>query len=525
MAGSDPSPSTKVDVPIGRTQVDGRSDKSPTIDYIERAHHEPAVPPERVIGGYELLEEIGRGGMGIVYKARQIELDRTVALKMILGGALSSPEELQRFRIEAEAAGRLQHPNIVQIYEINEVEGRCYYSMEYVPGPGLAEQLANGPMPCKEAARLLATLARAVQHAHQNDILHRDLKPSNILLSPLPAEGEGSGVRGLGVPKITDFGLAKRLHADSIKTRTGAVMGTPSYMPPEQAAGRVHDLGPRSDIYSLGAILYEMLTGRPPFEAESAMDTLRQVVERQPAPPRLLNAKIDRDLETICLKCLEKAPQDRYDSAQALADDLDRYLRGDSINARSFNVLDRLGRTLERDQYLSEFQAWGTMLLVFAVIVLAEHVLVFALTRSGHPRGWVMLARFTQFALMGLIFWRQRRHCLLPTTVAERQLYAIWIGYMLASMMVGTVHHLLAWQGKWGDEFAVYPIWSALTGLAFFAMGSNYWGWFYALGLAFFALAAALTFQLESAVLLYGFCWTAALAIIGCYLRRLGKSK
>jgi hypothetical protein len=293
-------------------------------------------------------------------------------------------------------------------------------------------------------------------------------------------------------------------------------------MPPEQAAGRTHELSPRSDIYSLGAILYEMLTGRPPFEAESAMDTLRQVIERQPAPPRLLNAKIDRDLETICLKCLEKVPQDRYESAQALADDLDRYLRGDSINARSFNVLDRLGRTLERDQYLSEFQAWGTMLLVFAVIVLAEHILVFALTRSGHPRGWVLLARFSQFALMGLIFWRQRRCCLLPTTVAERQLYAIWIGYMLACIMVGVVHHLLAWQGKWGDEFVVYPIWSALTGLAFFAMGSNYWGWFYALGLAFFALAAALTFQLESAVLLYGFAWTASLCVIGLYLRSLG---
>jgi serine/threonine-protein kinase len=241
---------------------------------------------------------------------------------MIRSGTIAGAEDLCRFRTEAEATASLNHPNIVRIYEVGEVDSCPYLAMEYLEGPSLAQRLAEGPLPSKTAARYLATLARAIQHAHEQNVLHRDLKPSNVLL-----DGEDR-------PHITDFGLAKRLNAEGGQTRTGAVLGTPGYMAPEQASGR-KELTPAVDVYGLGAVLYELLTSRPPFRAETPLDTVLQVLERDPAPPRLLNANIDRDLETICLKCLAKEPQQRYGSARALAEDLERYLVGEPIRARS----------------------------------------------------------------------------------------------------------------------------------------------------------------------------------------------
>ncbi|MBL8793305.1 MAG: serine/threonine protein kinase [Planctomycetia bacterium] len=510
---SGPQPTTARDLP--GPPVGAEAPGAKTVPHIVQPTMPQCGPVERAFGGYELIAELGRGGMGVVYKARQVELNRTVAVKMILSGTMSSPAEVERFRIEAEAMARLQHANIVQVFEVGEVDGRAYYSMEYIDGPSLAHKVTDGPLPGREAARCLAIIARALHHAHRNGILHRDLKPSNILLDRE------------GMPHITDFGLAKKLDTDSGQTRTGTVMGTPSYMPPEQAAGRVRDLGPRSDVYSLGAVLYESLTGRPPFRAETALDTLLQVLERQAAPPRLLNAKVDRDLETICMKCLEKNPGDRYESAEALAADLERYLRGESIAARTFNVLDRIGRTLERDHYLGEFHAWGTMLLIFAAIVFVEHLIVFTLTIGGppYPKGWIMLARFAQFSSMGIVFWRHRQHTLLPTSLAERQLWSIWIGYLGACMVVGAVQWALIHSGHIKDELLAYPFWSALTGLAFFAMGSSYWGRCYTLGLGFFLLALAMPFKLEWVVLEYGLMWTLSLALIGLHLWRLSDQR
>jgi hypothetical protein len=290
------------------------------------------VPPSDFaasIPGYEILGELGRGGMGVVYQARQVKADRLVALKMILAGAHASEQDLNRFRIEAQAVARLQHPNIVQVHEVGDDHGLPYFSLEFCAGGSLEKKLAGTPLPPQDAARLIETLARAVQAAHDKGIVHRDLKPANVLLTED------------GTPKITDFGLAKKLDAAG-PTASNAIMGTPSYMAPEQAGGRGKEVAPAADVYALGAILYECLTGRPPFRAATPLDTLMQVVSDDPVPPGQLNARVPRDLETICLKCLEKQPARRYPSARELGDDLQRSLKGEPIRARAVGVVERL---------------------------------------------------------------------------------------------------------------------------------------------------------------------------------------
>lgn len=281
------------------------------------------------VPGYELLGELGRGGMGVVYQARDQKLKRTVALKMILSGAHASDEDMERFQMEAEAVARLQHPNIVQIFEVGEHQGNPYISLEYQQGGGLDQKIAGKPQNIEESAKLIETLSRAMEVAHQQGIIHRDLKPANILLS---SEGE---------PKITDFGLAKRMDDDSNQTKTGAVMGTPSYMPPEQASSSIETLGPAADTYALGAILYHLLTGRPPFQSETQLDTLMQVISDEPVPPSRLNSNVPADLETICLKCLQKDIKRRYTTAAALAEDLRRFQTGEPIAARPVSALER----------------------------------------------------------------------------------------------------------------------------------------------------------------------------------------
>jgi serine/threonine-protein kinase len=288
------------------------------------------------IPGYEIEAVLGRGGMGIVFRARQLRLNRLVALKMLLGGEYAQPQELARFLREAKSVASLRHTNLVQVHDVGDHEGRPYFTMEYVEGGSLAQKLSGAPQPPHQAAALVATLADAVEVAHQGGIVHRDLKPANILLT------------ADGTPKIADFGLARHFRTGSALTRTGDRVGTPSYMAPEQAMGKGRTIGPAVDIYSLGVLLYELLTGRPPFQGETPTETELQVIYQEPVPPSRLNAKVPRDLETICLKCLHKEPRRRYATAAALADDLQRFQQGESIVARPVGPLERLGKWIRR---------------------------------------------------------------------------------------------------------------------------------------------------------------------------------
>ncbi|MHC1768173.1 MAG: WD40 repeat domain-containing serine/threonine protein kinase [Verrucomicrobiia bacterium] len=295
----------------------------------------------RYFGDYELLGEIGRGGMGVVYRARQLSLNRLVAVKMLLHSRFSDEVFVKRFHTEAEAAAHLDHPQIVPIYEVGEHEGQHYFSMKLIEGRGLDQELTGSPLPPKRAARLVATMARAVHYAHQRGVLHRDLKPHNILLD---AQGE---------PHLTDFGLAKLLEQDTGLTVSEAVMGSPAYMAPEQAAGKTKHLTTAADVYSLGAVLYALATGKPPFVGRTSLETMRQVVEREPVRPQVLNPALDRDLETICLKSLAKEPDRRYGSAGALAEDLERWLRNEPITARRVSGPDRMWLWCRRNPRLA----------------------------------------------------------------------------------------------------------------------------------------------------------------------------
>jgi len=281
----------------------------------------PFLPRLRYFGDYELLEEIARGGMGVVYRARQVSLDRVVALKMMRPGLLSTEQEIQRFLTEARTAASLKHPNIVAIHEAGELDGLHYFSMDFVEGPNLAEIVREGPLSPVEAARYVKTLAETVQYAHTKGVLHRDLKPSNVVMD------------ASGRPCITDFGVARRLDGDATLSGTGAVIGTPAYMPPEQASGQMDRISAASDVYSLGAILYELLTGHPPFRAGNQLEIVRQVLETEAPRPSLVNPAVDPAIEAICLRCLAKEPSDRFASAAELAGDLGRYLGGEPVHA------------------------------------------------------------------------------------------------------------------------------------------------------------------------------------------------
>ena len=307
--------------------------------------------------GYEILSELGRGGMGVVYKARQIKLNREVALKMILAGGHAGEQELARFQIEAQAVARLQHPGIVQIHQVGEHDGRPFFSLEFVAGGSLADKLKGTPWLFSRSTEVVEHLARALQHAHEHGVIHRDMKPANVLMA------------ADGTPKVTDFGLAKQLDAEHDLSCTGAIMGTPYYMAPEQAEGRVRSVGVAADVYALGVILYELLTGQPPFRGQTITDTLEMVRTQDPVPPSRLQPKTPRDLETICLKCLHKEPSRRYESAAALADDLHRYREGAPILARPVGNLERAAKWARRRPAIAGLLAAVAGLLVALVCV------------------------------------------------------------------------------------------------------------------------------------------------------------
>ena len=472
------------------------------------------------IPGYQILEEIGRGGMGVVYKARHLVLNRTVALKMILSGEHAGETNIVRFLAEAEAVAALQHPNIVLVYDYGEHNKLPFMALEFVDSGNLGDRLREGPLPMELAATLIERLADGMHAAHQAGIVHRDLKPDNVLLS------------SDGVPKVTDFGLAKKVENASGLTQTGAIMGTPSYMAPEQASGEGKRVGPTADVYALGAVLYCCLTGRPPFQASTAVDTVLQVVSEQPVPPKLLNPQVDANLQTICLKCLDKDPQNRYASAEELAEDLRRYRSGEMISARSFNMVNWLGQTLGSTQLDENLRKWSLVVYWLAAIVFLGHALIFVCAWAGASASVLFALRLGEFAALGVLFWYNRSDQLLPRTSSERELWAIWLGYLLASVTVTVVCRLLIESRliepgltkvvNWAD-LLVYPPLSILSGLAFFVMGNNYWGRCYLYGIGFFVGAVLNVLALQWAPLLFAFLWVIALTNLAGHMRALSR--
>jgi len=379
------------------------------------------VLPAR-FGDYELREELGRGGMGVVYRAAQASLGREVAVKMILRGQLASKGDRERFEAEAQAAARLDHPGIVPVYEVGEVGGRPYFSMKHVRGTTLAQRLADGPLPPREAAQLLASVARAIHFAHMRGVLHRDLKPSNILLDEH------------GEPHVTDFGLAKQLTDAHTLTKTGAVLGTPAYMAPEQASGNRGQIGPASDVYSLGVILYHMLTGRPPFQAASPGEMVLLVLEQDPVPPRMLNPKADRDLEMICLRCLQKPIDLRYASAAALADDLEAYLNDESISARSGRFAQVLAGLMRETHHAAVLENWGLLWMWHSLVLVIACFATNLLQLWGYnDRLYYFLLWTAGLGAWAAIFWALRRR-MGPVTFVERQIAHAWAAGVCASI-------------------------------------------------------------------------------------------
>ena len=396
-----------------------RSASFSTSDEIRR----PASPglesfePERQgLERLELLEELGRGGMGVVHRARDIYLLRVVAVKRLLHGGSARAEDVARFHAEAASAARLGHPNIVAVFDFGSFEGQPYLVMPYVEGTTLARRLLDGPLPPMEAAGLLAPIASAVEHAHRAGVLHRDLKPSNILI-----DREGR-------PFVVDFGLAKRidLGPDAALTETGAILGTPSYMAPEQASSGRGEVGPSSDVYGLGAILYQMLTGRPPFQGSSPLETILLVLDQEPVPPRVLNPKADPDLEMVALKCLQKRPDLRYPSAAALGEDLDAYLAGRPVSARSTSFRALAGRYLGETPHAALLENWGELWMYHGVALLVFYGITYGLMARGVEARWPYFAIFTiGLGAWASLFWSLRRRRG-PVTFVERQLAHIW---------------------------------------------------------------------------------------------------
>ena len=446
-----------------------------------------ATPLPAAFGDYELLEELGRGGMGVVYRAVQKSLGRTVAIKMLLRRDLATTADLVRFRSEAEAAAQLDHPGIVSIFEVGEYDGHPFYSMQFVEGTTLAKRLRLGPLPAREAAALLAKVADAVHAAHARGVLHRDLKPSNILID------------GNGEPHVSDFGLAKRLEAEESVTHTGAILGTPCYMSPEQAAGSRGDVGPTSDVWSLGTILYQMLTGRPPFQASSPMDTLLAVLESDPPVPRSIDRQVDRDLEMIALKSLQKPQELRYGSASELAADLRAFLAGEPVAARHGGFADIFARLFRETHHAVVLENWGLLWMWHSVVILALCVTTDVLAWQGVTTRWPYLVLWAGgLAFWAPIFWALR-HRTGPVTAVERQIAHIWGGSVIASVMLFWVEALLGLP-----VLTLSPVLALLAGLVFFAKAGILSGAFYIQAAVLFATALVMCVARDVSHIIFG---------------------
>ncbi|MGI9327269.1 MAG: serine/threonine-protein kinase [Pseudomonadales bacterium] len=488
--------------------VDAVADRPLFEDTAERS--QPATleikPPEQ-LGDFELNEEIGRGGMGIVYRARQKSLGRDVAVKLILRGAQASADEQARFQAEVAAAATLDHPHIVPIYDVGTAEGYHYFGMKLINGQTLASKMAEGPLPEREAAELIMVVARAIQYAHQQGVIHRDLKPANILLDQL------------GQPHVSDFGLAKQVTTSKSLTQTGAILGTPTYMAPEQAASGRGLVGPLSDVYSLGAILYTLLTGRPPLQGASPVDTVLMVLEQDPLPPRLLNPRVSRDLEMIVLRCLQKPGELRYASAGLLADDLQAFLAGESISARSGKFSHIVARVFRDTPHASVLENWGVLWMWHAAVLLVLCLTTnwLHLSRGAWPvmnTPWPYLTVWGGgLAVWAPIFWALRRRTG-PVTAIERQIAHAWGGSIVAVVLLFVVESLLGLP-----VLTLSPVLGLISGMVFVVKAGILTGTFYIHATAMFVMSIAMAMmqhaQWPYGITLYGLVSAASFFIPG----------
>ena len=446
-------------------------------------------------GDFELVEEIGRGGMGVVYRARQQSLGREVALKLILLDHLASETDRARFYAEARAAAKLEHPHIVPVYDLGDVQGRPYISMKLIEGSTLSSQLQNGHMDGKSAAKLLIPLCQAVQYAHENSVLHRDVKPSNIMINH---EGQAF---------LTDFGLAKDLRETPTLTRTGAVVGTPAYMPPEQASGQKPTLDPTSDVYSLGAVLYHMITGQPPFVGRTGLETVLMVMEQDPPSPRSLTRGLDRDLEMIILRCLQKPPDLRYASASALEQDLNAYLNNEEIAARSGRFSQIISQVFRETHHFGILENWGLLWMWHSVVLLIVCVATSMLYWMDDKN------RLNYFLLwtVGLGAWAA-----VPVTFVERQIAHLWAGSMIC---VAVLFPLESWLGL--EPLKLSPMLPMFAATTFLVKGAILSGRFYFQAIALFATPFLMAAMPGIAHLIFGVVAGLSFFIPGYQLHRM----
>ena len=459
------------------------------------------------IGDYNLIEELGRGGMGVVFRARQISLDREVAIKMILRGRLANEADLQRFLAEASATARLEHPNIVPVYEAGDIDGRPFFSMQLVVGETLADRVANhGPLPQRETASIVAAIARATGFAHDHGILHRDVKPSNILLA------------ADGTPLITDFGLAKQSGSGADLTQSGMLVGTPAYMSPEQAGGRRNLIGPASDVYSLGCVLYFALTGRSPFVSDSPMETVMLVIEQDPIAPRALCPKLDRDLEMIVVRCLQKPIDLRYPSGEALAQDLEAYLADERVAARSGRFNQVLARVFRETHHAAILENWGTLWIWHSMVLLIAGLLTWQMDYMGITQAGIYVAVWTLgIGTWAAVFWKLRQR-MGPVTFVERQIAHVWGASMVAIAMLFPLELLMNLE-----VLALSPLLGVIAAMVFIIKAGMLSGVFYIQAAALLITALLMAIWPEYGHLIFGVVSAACFFIPGFkYARRRG---
>ncbi|MFK7738467.1 MAG: serine/threonine-protein kinase [Pirellulaceae bacterium] len=493
------------------TDAIGASERHSILSDLAGESGKPSVPVTTLpfaFGDYVLEEIIGRGGMGVVYRASQKSLSRVVAIKMISESRPETIENRQRFLAEAEANARLEHPGIVPVYEVGEFNGSPYFSMQFIAGSTLSECLRNGPLPQRKAAKIMVEACRAIGFAHSQGVLHRDIKPSNILID------EKDQVR------IMDFGLAKFADSADSLTRTGAVIGTPSYMSPEQASGHKNMVGTPSDVYSLGTVLYHLLTGRPPFIADSPMQLAMQILEHDPPPPRLIEPSIDRDLEMIVQRTIQKPPDLRYESADAMADELECFLRDEPIKARGGTMGQIVARLFRETHHATVLENWGLLWMWHSLVLLIVCVATEWMTWSG------VSSRLSYSALwvVGLgtwagVFWALRRR-LGPVTFVERQIAHVWGASLLAIAALTPLEWLLKLE-----PLTLSPILAIVGAMVFFVKAGILAGWFYIPSIALILTSLLMAIWPEYAHLIFGFVAGASFFLPGLKYYRLRSQR